>query len=90
MKSLLNIGGGILLVILLLSKKKEVVNPDIKNETPPIIPPIAVLPPSEARVDARVEPTNASFSPTLTTYEVSDTEKLINALNELKPAKKYY
>ena len=85
MKSLLNIGGGILLVALLLSKKKEVVNPDIKNETPPIIPPIAVLPPSEARV----EPTNASFSPTLTTYEVSETEMLINALNELKPAEKY-
>lgn len=85
MKNLIQIGGGILLLVVLLSKKKEVVSSDqaetaggLFSETIPIIVPATINASAEK---LGVSEANRALSPTLTNYEISDTEKLINALN---------
>lgn len=83
MKNLIQIGG-ILLLVVLLSKKKEVVSSDqaetaggLLSETIPIIVPATI---NAAAEKLGVSEANRALSPTLTNYEISDTEKLINAL----------
>lgn len=87
MKNVIQLGAGILLVAVLLTKKKEVGNSDQSDESPlmgDVIP--IVVPATIDVVNNRmgVSEMNKALSPFLTNIEVSDTERLINALNSLQ------